>query len=100
MSSEPSEILIRNADVVVTMNATRAEIAGGDVLIRPLAKKLGIKEGHTVVLLGAPTGFDATLGETLDGLPGVGSTYFGPNASRPVIRGQDGDRIRVLQESK
>ena len=29
-----SEILIRNADVVVTMNATRAEIARGDVLLR------------------------------------------------------------------
>jgi len=38
-----------------------------------------------------------TLGETLNGLPGVSSTYFGPNASRPVIRGQDGDRTRILQ---
>jgi iron complex outermembrane receptor protein len=37
-----------------------------------------------------------TLGELLDGTPGVSSTYFGPNASRPVIRGMDGDRIRVL----
>ena len=37
-----------------------------------------------------------TLGETLDGLPGVTSTGFGPNAGRPVIRGLDGDRIRVL----
>ena len=40
-----------------------------------------------------------TLGETLDGTPGVSSTYFGPNASRPVIRGLDGDRIRLLQNS-
>lgn len=38
----------------------------------------------------------STLGETLSGLPGVSSTYFGPNASRPVIRGQDGDRITIL----
>lgn len=38
----------------------------------------------------------STLGETLDRLPGVSSTYFGPNASRPVIRGLDGDRIRIL----
>ena len=38
-----------------------------------------------------------TLGETLSGLPGVSSTYFGPNASRPVIRGLDGDRVRLLQ---
>ena len=38
-----------------------------------------------------------SLGETLNHLPGVSSTYFGPNSSRPVIRGLDGDRIRVLQ---
>jgi len=38
----------------------------------------------------------ATLGETLNGLPGVSSTYYGPGASRPVIRGLGGDRIRVL----
>ena len=41
----------------------------------------------------------STLGETLDGTPGVSSTYFGSNASRPVIRGLDGDRIRILQNS-
>jgi cytosine/adenosine deaminase-related metal-dependent hydrolase len=34
MSAEPSEILIRNADVVVTMNPTRDELAGSDVLVR------------------------------------------------------------------
>ena len=37
-----------------------------------------------------------TLGETLSGLPGMDSTWFGPGASRPVIRGLGGDRIRVL----
>lgn len=40
-----------------------------------------------------------SLGETLDGTPGVSSSYFGPNASRPVIRGLDGDRVRILQNS-
>ncbi|MET0552297.1 MAG: TonB-dependent receptor [Vicinamibacteria bacterium] len=39
----------------------------------------------------------ATLGETLARQPGVSSTSFGPGASRPVIRGLGGDRIRVLQ---
>ncbi|MBM3855982.1 MAG: TonB-dependent receptor, partial [Verrucomicrobia bacterium] len=37
-----------------------------------------------------------TLGETLAGTPGVSSTYHGPGASRPVIRGLGGDRVRVL----
>ena len=40
---------------------------------------------------------ESTLGETLSKLPGVSSTYFGPNSSRPVIRGLDGDRIRIMQ---
>ncbi len=38
----------------------------------------------------------STLGETLNNLPGVSQSWFGPNASRPVIRGLDGDRIRIL----
>lgn len=40
---------------------------------------------------------EGTLGETLSSIPGVSSSYFGPNASRPVIRGLDSDRIRILQ---
>jgi iron complex outermembrane receptor protein len=38
-----------------------------------------------------------TLGEMLNETPGVSSSYFGPNASRPVIRGLDGDRVQILQ---
>lgn len=38
-----------------------------------------------------------TLGETLSHEPGVTSTFFGQGASRPVIRGLGGDRIRVLE---
>ncbi|MCM0606577.1 MAG: TonB-dependent receptor [Xanthomonadaceae bacterium] len=38
-----------------------------------------------------------TLGETLSREAGVSSSFFGPNASRPVIRGLDGERIRILQ---
>lgn len=38
----------------------------------------------------------STIGETLNSLPGVSQSWFGPNASRPTIRGLDGDRIRIL----
>lgn len=38
----------------------------------------------------------SSLGATLDGQPGIASTSFGPGASRPVIRGLGGDRVRVL----
>jgi len=39
---------------------------------------------------------DGTIGQTLARQPGVSSTFFGPGASRPIIRGLGGDRIRVL----
>ncbi|MFT4174806.1 MAG: TonB-dependent receptor, partial [Rhodocyclaceae bacterium] len=39
----------------------------------------------------------STLGETLDGIPGVTASNFGPNASRPVIRGLDENRIKLMQ---
>lgn len=39
-----------------------------------------------------------SIGETLSSQLGVSSTYFGPSASRPVIRGLAGDRVQVLQD--
>lgn len=39
---------------------------------------------------------EGTIGETLSDLPGISSTFFGAGASRPIIRGLGGDRIRVL----
>ena len=40
---------------------------------------------------------ESTLGETLNGIPGVTATQFGPNASRPVIRGLDAERVKIMQ---
>jgi iron complex outermembrane receptor protein len=37
-----------------------------------------------------------SIGETLSQEPGLSSSYFGPISSRPVIRGQFGERVRVL----
>ena len=36
------------------------------------------------------------IGDTLTALPGVSATSFTPGASRPVLRGFQGERIRVL----
>ena len=40
---------------------------------------------------------ESTLGDTLSGIPGVSATQFGPNSSRPIIRGLDGERVRIMQ---
>lgn len=39
-----------------------------------------------------------TLGETLDGLPGVANSDFGPGVGRPVVRGLQGSRVQVLED--
>jgi iron complex outermembrane recepter protein len=39
-----------------------------------------------------------TIGESLSRQAGVSSTSFGPNASRPVLRGFQGERVRVLAD--
>lgn len=48
--------------------------------------------GREAIDRAPPTG----LGDVLSGLPGLRSTFFGPGASRPVIRGLAGPRVLVL----
>lgn len=42
-------------------------------------------------------GVVAGLGDALASAPGLASSSFGPAASRPVVRGLGGDRVRVLR---
>ncbi|MEM7640225.1 MAG: TonB-dependent receptor [Pseudomonadota bacterium] len=37
-----------------------------------------------------------SLGDTLDRQPGVSTTFFGPGASRPILRGLGAERVQVL----
>lgn len=41
----------------------------------------------------------ATIGATLQDQPGVHSSGFGPGVGKPVIRGQAGHRVKVMQDS-
>ncbi|MFA7613173.1 MAG: TonB-dependent receptor [Candidatus Caldatribacteriota bacterium] len=42
---------------------------------------------------------ESSIGDTLQTEAGITSSSFGPSAGRPMIRGLDGDRIRILQNS-
>jgi len=48
-------------------------------------------EGNVLARLSAPQ-----IGDMLARLPGVSATSFAPGASRPVLRGLSGDRVKVL----
>ena len=42
---------------------------------------------------------ESSIGDTLQTEAGITSSSFGPSGGRPMIRGLDGDRIRILQNS-
>lgn len=41
---------------------------------------------------------ESTLGETLTTQRGIASSHFGAGASRPIIRGMDGPRVKILSD--
>lgn len=76
-------------------------VASGNeiVVTAPYVRELDILAGKAV-LSGEELVEDMRpqLGETLTRQPGVSATSFGPGASRPVLRGFQGERIRVLTD--
>jgi iron complex outermembrane receptor protein len=69
-------------------------LTGNPLRNQELAQPSNVLEGDALILRRG-----STLGETLEGLPGLSASYFGPNSNRPTIRGLDGDRVRMLSNS-
>ncbi len=90
----------------ITFNATSTYAEEANIDLNPVAvtgNPLGVGSDELVVPVSVLNGRElslrreSTLGETLNGIPGVTATQFGPNASRPVIRGLDAERVRIMQ---
>ena len=71
-----------------------------DIIITGFARDREDVLSGTSVVSGAELARELrpTIGETLARQPGVSATSFGPNASRPVLRGFQGERVRVLTD--
>lgn len=69
-------------------------VTGNPLGNRQVAVPVSVLSGDELVLRRG-----SSLGETLAEQPGVSSTYFGPNANRPVVRGLDADRVRILSNA-
>ncbi|MGH9381747.1 MAG: TonB-dependent receptor domain-containing protein [Thermoanaerobaculia bacterium] len=76
--------LIHREEIVVSASADPRSLL-------EVAQPVTVLSGEELILRRA-----ATLGETLSGQAGVSSTWFGPGASRPILRGQGGERVRTL----
>jgi iron complex outermembrane receptor protein len=75
---EDSEEIVITADYVDRLDVLGAtDVLSGEDLLRDIRPQIG---------------------DTLAKLPGVSSTSFSPGASRPVLRGFQGERVRVLTD--
>ncbi len=72
-------------DIIVTAPFDRERFA--------LPTAAGVLEGEALA-----RDTRSTIGETLARQPGVSASWFGPNSSRPILRGLDGERVRILTD--
>ena len=73
---------------VVTVSASGLALGQGD-----MSTPVTVLAGDDLMLRR-----EATLGETLASQPGIVASHFGAGASRPVIRGMDGPRVKILSD--
>ena len=57
-----------------------------------LAQSTTVLAGRSLLLRQQPT-----LGATLATETGISASYHGPGSSRPIVRGLDGERVRILE---
>lgn len=88
------------SDLVIELN--QISLRGEDIIITssPLGRNIQYQPAQTFNRESLQQKAAPSLGEILDGNPGISTRSFGSAPSRPVIRGLDGDRILVLQNGE
>ena len=71
-----------------------------DIVVTGIRKRAGDVLGGLSVLDAEDLARELrpSIGETLARQPGVTASSFGPTASRPILRGLSGDRVRILTD--
>lgn len=108
MFQKKQSVLLVSA-LLAALPATAAESSSSDAVEIPsltvTADPLGARSPDELIFPVSVLADEAldkqragTLGETLDGLPGVANSDFGPGVGRPVVRGLQGSRVQVLED--
>ncbi|WP_394653891.1 TonB-dependent receptor [uncultured Sphingomonas sp.] len=87
--------------IAQTSGNQTAQPGRGDIIVTApvLTSERDVLQGTSVVTGEELTrDIRSTIGETLARQPGVSATSFGPNASRPILRGFQGERVRILTD--
>jgi iron complex outermembrane receptor protein len=96
---------VLTASILTAMAAQAAAQAEDDNVYEIVTTAIHTNVGETSLPITVLAGEElrnatrATIGETLANLPGINSASFGPAVGQPVIRGQQGRRVLVLNNS-
>ncbi len=86
--------------IEVEMEERTLEIAEIIVTSSPLGSPVGYQPAQSFSGELLQRRIAASIGEMLDGTPGLAMRSFGSAPARPVIRGLDGDRVLVLENGE
>lgn len=90
------------SDIPIEIGMEASLILGEEVIVTssPIGRSIQYQPAQAFNLESLQRSAAPSLGEILDGNPGVSTRSFGSAPARPVIRGMDGDRVLVLQNGE
>ncbi len=89
-------------DELLTIELRTGMVRGEDVIVTssPIGRNIQYQPAQALNAEMLQQKAAPSLGEMLDGSPGVTTRSFGSAPARPVIRGFDGDRVLVMQNGE
>jgi iron complex outermembrane recepter protein len=95
---KPSVAPSTDATVEDDVHNRQSDGAGNIIVSASGLKELDLLAGTSVLEVRdiQRDGVTGQIGDLLTKIPGVSATSFAPGSSRPVLRGQQGERVRVL----
>ena len=96
-SAPPADDQVTQEQVEDDLHDRRMDSRGTIVVTAEGLRQFDLLAGTSVVEGAAlDANLDGQLGEVLNSVPGVSASGFAPGASRPVLRGFSGERVKVL----
>jgi len=90
------------ADELFRIELQTSVLRGDDIIVTssPLGRNIQYQPAQAFNAVMLQQKAAPSLGEMLDGSPGITTRSFGSAPARPVIRGFDGDRVLVMQNGE
>ena len=97
-----TRVIVHPADEAIKIELQLSVLRADDIIVTssPLGRNIQYQPAQAFNAVMLQQKAAPSLGEMLDGSPGITTRSFGSAPARPVIRGFDGDRVLVMQNGE